>query len=133
MKIKKKQNEKIKSNKMKKLKVTKIDSYSLEFDNGIELYSTHETDCCEHHFLSLSDLTLADFEGLEFDLTNDDFFERIEGYGIALKPINGHPVRIPGYGSNNGYYSPDLNLILTNNKDFTRTFDVTECQYIDIT
>jgi hypothetical protein len=60
----------------------------------------------------LENLTIADFEGLEFDISGDDFFERIDGYGIALKSLNGHPVRIPGYGSNNGYYSCDLELVL---------------------
>ena len=115
---------------MKNLKVVKIDSDSLEFNNGIRLYSNHDQDCCESHYLNLSDLTLADFKGLEFDLTNDSFFERLDGYGIALKPINGHPVRIPGYGSNNGYYSSNLDLILTNSKDFTKKFDVSDCQVI---
>ena len=115
---------------MKNLKVVKIDSDSLEFDNGVKLYSNHDADCCESHYLSLSDLTLDDFEGLEFDLTNDNFFEKIEDYGIALKPINGFPVRIPGYGSNNGYYSSNLVLIVTDNKGFKKTFDISECQVV---
>lgn len=113
---------------MKNLKVVKIDSDSLEFDNGVTLYSDHDQECCESHYLSLSDLTLDDFENLEFDLTNDNFFERIEDYGIALKPINGFPIKIPGYGANNGYYSSNLDLIITNNKDFTKTYDISECQ-----
>lgn len=103
---------------------------SLKFDNGFELYSNHDQDCCEAHYLSLADLSLEDFDGLEFDLSNDNFFERVEGYGIALKPLNGWPVRIPGYGSNNGYYSADLELIVWDgkNKSSMRTFDITECQ-----
>lgn len=109
---------------MKNLKVIKVNPNSLEFDNGIILYSDHEYNCCEDHYLSLSDVTLD----LEFDLTSDDFFERIEGYGIALKPIMGFPVRIPGYGSNNGYYSSNLSLIITNNKDFYKKYDITDCQ-----
>ena len=115
---------------MKNLKVVKIKSDSLEFDNGIVLYSDHQTECCESHYLSLSDLTLDDFEGLEFDLTNDDFFERIPDYGIALRPINGHPVRIPGYGDNNGYYSSNLDLILTNTdgRGVFKEYNITECQ-----
>jgi hypothetical protein len=113
---------------MKNLKVVGIDSDSLEFDNGVTLCSNHDQDCCESHYLSLSDLTLSDFEGLEFDITNDDFFERIEGYGIALKPINGFPIRIPGYGDNNGYYSHDLDLILTNDKGFKKVYNISECQ-----
>lgn len=115
---------------MEKLKVVKIDSDSLEFENGIVLSSDHYQDCCESHYLSLSDLTLADFEGLEFDLTNYNFFERIENYGIALKPIKGFPVRIPGYGSNNGYYSSNLSLTLSNGRDFIRNFDISDCQVI---
>ena len=115
---------------MKNLKVVKINSNSLEFDNGMILYSDHEPDCCENHYLSLSDLTLDDFEGLEFDLTNDDFFGRIPDYGIALKPINGYPIRIPGYGENNGYYSSNLALILTNTdgRGIFKEYDITECQ-----
>ncbi len=116
---------------MKNLKVVKIDSDSLEFDNGIVLTSDHYQDCCESHYLSLRDLTLEDFEGLEFDLSNDDFFERIGGYGIALKPINGFPVRIPGYGSNNGYYSSDLSLELSDGKGFTKSYDISDCQDIN--
>lgn len=72
-------------------------------------------------------MTLADFDGLEFDLDSDDFFERIEEYGIALKPLMGFPVRIPGYGNNNGYYSDQLELVLSG-KDFSKVFDISECQ-----
>lgn len=115
---------------MKNLKVIKIDSESIEFDNGVKLYSDHQQDCCESHFLSLEDLTIEDFEGLEFDLTNEDFFERIEGYGIALKPIRGYPVRIPGYGYNNGYYSCNLSLIITDGKGFQKNFDISDCQIV---
>lgn len=111
---------------MNKLKVVKIDEEFIEFDNGLTLSSDHERECCEGHYLSMEDLTLEDFEGLEFDLSNDNFFERIEDYGIALKPIIGFPVRIPGYGYNNGYYSSDLILTLSDG----RVYDITECQVI---
>ena len=115
---------------MENLKVVKIDSDSLEFDNGMILYSNHEQNCCENHYLSLSDLTIDDFNGLEFDLSNDGFFERIEDYGIALKPKKGHPVRIPVYASNNGYYSSNLDLIITNTdgRSIFKKYDISECQ-----
>lgn len=115
---------------MNKVKVIRIDSDLVEFENGMRLYSHHKSDCCESHFLSLEDLTMKDFEGLEFDLTNDNFFKRIDGYGIELIPISGFSVKIPGYGYNNGYYSSDLDLILTNGKDFEKKYDITECQVI---
>lgn len=116
---------------MNKVKVVKVDSDGLEFNNGVRLDSNHDSECCESHYLSFADLTIADFEGLEFDLTTEEFFERVDGYGIALKPLYGHPVRIPGYGSNNGYYSSQLDLVLSDGKGFSRVFDISECQVID--
>lgn len=113
---------------MKKLKVIKVEGSSIEFENGIELYSNHEPDCCENHWLDFEHLTLDDFDGLEFDLTNENFFKRINGYGIELTPVKGHSIKVPGYGSNNGYYSSELELIITNNRDFKFTFDISECQ-----
>ena len=82
------------------------------------------------HWLDFEHIKLEDFEGLDFDLTTDDFFERILDYGIGLKPIKGFPVRIPGYGSNNGYYSSNIDLILTDGKKFNKTYDISECQVI---
>lgn len=114
---------------LNKVKVVSIDDESLTFDNGVVLYSNHDPDCCESHYLSFADLTIADFEGLEFDISNDSFFERIVDYGIALKPLNGHPVRIPGYGCNNGYYSSQLDLILEGD-GFKEVYDVSDCQVI---
>ena len=116
---------------MENLKVIKVENDTIEFNNGVKLFSNHEQDCCENHYLSMNDLTIDDFEGLEFDLSNDDFFERIEGYGIALKPINGHPVRIPGYGLNNGYYSSNLDLVVDYPDGSQTNYHIDECQDIN--
>lgn len=115
---------------MENLKVVKVGNESIEFDNGITLASNHDSDCCESHYLSFGDLTIDDFNGLEFDLSNEDFFKRVDGYGIELIPKVGHPVRIPGYGYNNGYYSSNLDLVISG-KGFTKTFDISECQVIE--
>ena len=115
---------------LNKVKVVSIGDESLTFDNGVVLYSKHDSECCESHYLCFADLTIADFEGLEFDISNDNFFERIAGYGIALKPLNGHPVRIPGYGYNNGYYSSQLDLILKGD-GFEKVYDISDCQEIE--
>lgn len=116
-------------NKLPLTKVVKVCSDGLCFDNGYLLTSHHEQDCCEDHFLGLSDLSLEDFDGLEFDLTDDSFFERIEGYGIALCPIKGFPIRIPSYACNNGHYSANLTLVISNGTD-KREYDITECQHL---
>ena len=62
-----------------------------------------------------------------FDLSGENFFKKIEGYGIELIPIEGHSVKIPGYASNNGYYSSDLALVIRK-EGVTKEFDITECQ-----
>ena len=115
---------------MTNLKVTKIDSDAIWFDNGTSLYSDHCQDCCESHYLNFEDLTLEDFDGLEFDLTRDNFFGKIEGYGIELFPIAGHSVKVAGHGYNNGYYSTDLTLVIKETNGTTKYFDISECQYI---
>lgn len=103
----------------------------IEFSNGYRLSTHHDQDCCESHYWSLTDLTINDFDGLEFDLDDDNFFGRIEGYGICLVPVSGFPIRIPAYGYNNGWYSSDLSLILSKDNKTINEFDITECQNID--
>lgn len=113
-----------------KAKVIKIKN-GLEFDNGYKLYSEHESDCCEHHELTFSDLTLKDFEGLEFDLSKDNFFTKIPDFGIELNPIKGWSVKIPGHGYNNGYYGTNIDLIILDSKGKKyKEYDVSECQII---
>ena len=112
------------------IKVINVSNDSIEFEGGYTLDSWHDSDCCENHELSMSDLTLSDFDGLEFDLSNDSFFKKIEDYGVELIPINGHSVKIPGYGYNNGYYSTNLTLSVTGPNGFKKEYDITECQTI---
>ncbi len=114
-----------------KTKVIEINENYIIFDNGMNLSSDHDSDCCEHHWVEFKSVNLKDFEGLEFNLEDDNFFERIKDYGIALKPIFGHPIRIPGYGSNNGYYSDNLSLTLSNGTTVIKSFDISECQYVN--
>ena len=108
-------------------KVVLITDDLLRFDDGTTLSSDHDQDCCEAHYLSFKDLSQSDFDGLEFDLSSDTFFEKVEDYGIRLLPDNGQPVSVPGYGYNNGYYSANLTLVLDRNGS-SKTFDITECQ-----
>jgi hypothetical protein len=112
------------------MKVVEI-SEGLVFDDGTQLYSNHMSDCCEHHYLDFEHISLSDFEGLEFDLSNDNFFERVPDYGIRLIPTNGHPISIPGYGYNNGYYSDNLDLVISSPGKSDKTYEITECQVIE--
>jgi hypothetical protein len=101
---------------------------NLLFDDGSELYSEHDQDCCESHYLSFDDLTLSDFDGLDFDL-DGKFFEEVPDFGIRLISLDGRVIPIPGYGSNNGYYSSNLSLILARG-NYIKEFNISDCQDI---
>jgi hypothetical protein len=106
-------------------------SGELVFEDGTRLYSNHDSSCCESHYLDFEHISIDDFEGLDFDLSNDNFFEAVDGYGIRLVPTNGFPVPIPGYGYNNGYYSTELELVLSSPDGNRRVFDISDCQEIN--
>jgi hypothetical protein len=124
---------------MNRLKVIRIDKTgigtdhygAIEFEGGVKLYSYHESDCCETHELCLGDLTLEEFNGLEFDLTGDDFFKRIPDYGIELIPIYGRSVKIAAHGWNNGYYSDQLEIVIEQDGKEIKRYDITDCQTIE--
>lgn len=109
--------------------VKAIDQDFITFENGVQLYSAHQQDWSEDHYLSFTDLTLEDFEGLKFDLSKDTFFKPVEDYGIELIPIKGHSIKIPGYGYNKGYYSSDLILCLSGG-GINKEWDISSCQTI---
>lgn len=113
-----------------KVKVIEVNSEGIIFENNIKIYSDHDQDCCEHHWLDFTHLSVSDFDDNLFDLSDDSFFRRIPEYGIELIPVSGFSVKIPGYGSNNGYYSDNLTLVVSGD-DFNREYDITECQEDD--
>lgn len=108
-----------------------VDRDEIKFDDGSSIFSDHEQDCCEQHYLDFSTADLSDFEGLLFDLESDKFFEAVEDYGIRLIPSNnGHPVSIPGYGYNNGYYSENLTLVVSRPGREQKRYNITRCQVV---
>jgi hypothetical protein len=115
---------------MNTVTVINVNKNGITFSNGQSLSSEHQADCCESHELSFENLSSKDFEGMTFDL-NGDFFERVADFGIRLKPVNGgHPVSIPGYGYNNGYYGDNIELVISGGGLPEKRFDITECQVI---
>lgn len=112
-------------------KIKEIENDIIYFENGYELYSDHDQDCCESHYLDFKHIEESDYKDLEFDLSKDNFFTRIPDYGIQLNALNNFPLRIPGYGYNNGYYSDNLTLILKDNFKKETAFDITDCQEVN--
>lgn len=113
-----------------KTKIKSIDRDAILFENGCSITSEHSQHCCEHHYLDFSYVNFDEVKDLEFNLSSDNFFRRIDGYGIELIPTNNFSVKIPGYGSNNGYYGSNIELVLHTPNAPDRTYDVSECQVI---
>ena len=113
---------------MNKLKVIEVKSDNIKFDNGMVLSAFHKDKTYADNYLCFDDLTLNDFKDLEFDLTTDKFFNRMIGYGIELVPIKGHSIRTPGYGVDSGFYTSDLELVLTSGDNIIKKFEVSDNQ-----
>lgn len=122
------------------MKIKKIDEEIVVFDDDSELFSHHDTDWCESHYLDFSMLkhynispktgkTINIYEQ-EFDFSNGVNFKRVEGMGILLFDVEGNSYLINGYGYNNGYYSDEIILIYKKDKEEHR-YDVSECQKIN--
>lgn len=112
-------------------KVTFVDDEGIHFDEGTKLYCAYNCSQNHYHYLDFSNLTLEDFSGLEFDLSSKNFLEKVKGYGIALNPLVGFPIRIPGYASiDSGQYSDELEVVLEG-ESFHKVVDITECRIWD--
>ena len=88
----------------------------ISFDCGLSLVFERDSDMRASANFDLEHISIEDFKDLEFDLSDDKFFRKIEGYGIELIPTNGHSVKIPGYAVVDGYYS--CNLYMELRKDY---------------
>ena len=127
--------------------IKEIGDEYIEFHNGMILKSYHDRECCEYHYLDMSIMSMYNIDNQtgetisiyerEFDFSNGIPFEKVEGVGIKLIDTTGNKYLINGYGSNNGYYNSDIELILCyyDEEDGTETdiyrVDVSECQEID--
>ena len=111
------------------VKFTSISSSSAELENGYSIHSEHAQSCRESHYL---DFRAADgLFGFPIDL-DAEWFRRIPDYGIELIPAdNRHPVRVPGYGFNNGCYGTDIQLEVRLGGKLVASFDISECQEIE--
>ena len=108
------------------------------FENGYTLFSDHDIDCCEWHFLDftmLKNYNIGTATGKELNIYEQEFdfshgipFKRVKGVGILLIDTQGNKYLINGYGYNSGYYSDDIELLLTKGRLVKYRYDVTECQ-----
>lgn len=114
------------------------DDSKVIFENGYTLYSDHDQDCCEWHYLDftmLKNYNIGTATGKKINIYEQKFdfskgipFTRVKKVGILLIDTEGNKYLINGYGYNNGYYSDDIKLVLTKGKLIKYRYDVTSCQ-----
>lgn len=111
------------------MKIIKVTEDCILFDNGFELTSYHEHDCCEEHYVDFTSINGQGWEDKEFPETlkglvklenieyGKEAFHDYDGYSfcnIVDKKGNVYVLNI--YNSNNGYYSNDVDLLMNGEK-----------------
>ena len=88
------------------MKIIKFDQDGLEFDNGTIVGDSHDQECCEDVY--------ADWKQLEdTDVMSHKFPEAIEIEGVDGAGIKIDGYFIPCYNEQSGYYSSDLDIVIT--------------------
>lgn len=85
--------------------IVKIEEESIELSDGTNIYSFHDQDCCEHHW--------ADFSVLEVNPDHKNPFDKLDFKGVEGLGFLMNGMLVNGYGDNNGYYSSNLDLVVT--------------------
>lgn len=123
------------------MKITKIDEKTIKFDDGFSgktLEWEHEQDCCEDVYADFSALkayNISPKTGEPLSIYDVDFEETIlnlivpvEDEGFSLVSKKGEKFFVPCHNEQNGYYSDDLFLILTDAYDGdSERIDVSSC------
>ena len=119
------------------MKIVKVEEQRIIFDNGSVLESYHEQDCCEDHYVDFTSINDQGFENENFPeqlrdiiATEADPLEvnewgefNIDSF-FDIKDKQGNKYTLTIYNSNNGYYSTDVNLILTHKNGDVETFRI---------
>lgn len=121
------------------MKIKEIQDDILMFDNSVQITSYHNQDCCESHWADFSVVSgyninpvtgkSIDIHDIEFDDNVQNIIQLVEEIGFNLVALDGSKYLVPCYGSNNGYYSTDLELRISGN-GLNFNIDITNCQVI---
>lgn len=90
---------------------------TIYFSSGYELFLERDA------YWNIEHISNRFFKKTLFDLESCDFFEKVDGYGIRLKPVNDYSISIPCYTEEGGDYTTNFKLILNR---IVGVFDVNE-------
>lgn len=106
------------------MKIVAINTDSIIFDDGTIVTSEHESGQSMVHALSFGGLDPSIIDET-FDLSTDQFFDKIEGYGLQLRAINGRLFDL--WAPSQEFASEDFKLVVTKNGN-TVGYDITGCE-----
>lgn len=117
------------------MKIVKFEEDKIIFDNGYELESYHDQDCCEWvyaDFEVLKTYNVSVKTGKSIKITDIDFCENIielvqgkEDCGFNMISKIGEKFFVPCYNNQDGYYSDKLELILYK-KGYKEVMDISD-------
>lgn len=89
------------------MKIVRVNSNAIEFDNGNMITFDHYQDCCESNY--------ADFKQLEERARDIKFvkhlkFEEVDGYGFRFGNGGNKMFFIPCYSEQIGFYLSDVDI-----------------------
>lgn len=100
------------------MKIEKITEDGITFEDGTHITHLHEQDCCENVYtdwMQLRDTNILDRDFNKINLTG------VKNAGIKLNEYF-----IPCYDNQNGYYSSNLSLVITDRYGLKRTIDISK-------
>jgi hypothetical protein len=99
-------------------KFLKFLNQGIKFDNGVEIWDSHDQDCCESVYADWQALDNTYFTDADFDKLK---IEVVDGVGIRINEY-----LVPCYDEQNGYYSSNLKLHFKASNGAIATYDITD-------
>lgn len=90
------------------MRISKVTSDAITFDNGNKITFDHLQDCCEQNY---ADFNQIEEMALNYDFDEDLQFEPVKRAGFRFGNRNKNMMFfIPCYSEQNGYYSSDIQI-----------------------
>lgn len=90
------------------MRISKVTSNAIIFDNGNEITFNHLQDCCEQNYADFNQIEEMAFN---YDFDEDLQFESVKRAGFRFGNRNRNMMFfIPCYSEQNGYYSSDIQI-----------------------
>lgn len=95
------------------MKIAKITSDFVLFNNGSKITFNHEQDCCENNYADFKQIEEA---AMECEFPENLIFEMVDGSGFRFGGVGTYMFFVPCYSDQSGYYSSDIDIYFNGKK-----------------